>query len=187
MEWTIDIIEILEKIRKNSYSLHNKHRRRYIKFKRLSKYFDLPILISSVFSSSFSSLNIIDSSISNIITTVISMFITILTSIKLYLNLNNMINEENSISKDYYILSIDIYKILLLEPKNRGVEPLQYLNDTYSTYCKLTESSSILYKNIKKDELVIDTKNLISGSSSFSSEESLNSPKNILITQSSNI
>jgi len=182
-EWTDDIINILEKIRKNSYALSTKHRKRYIKFKKLIKYFDLPILITSVFSSSFSSLNIIDQNLTNIITTSISMFITVLTSIKLYLNLNNIINDENSISKDYYILSIDIYKMLLLEPENRGIEPLVYLNECYSTYCKLTESSTILYKSIRRDELIIDTKNLISSSSSLSSNDS---PQNIIITESRN-
>jgi len=183
MNWSDDIINILEKIRKNSYALSTKHRRRYIKFKKLSKWFDLPILITSVFSSSFSSLNIIDQNLTNIITTSISMFITILTSIKLYLNLNNIINDENSISKDYYILSIDIYKMLLLEPENRGIEALVYLNECYSTYCKLTESSTILYKSIRKDELIIDTKNLISSSSSLSSNDS---PQNIIITETRN-
>ena len=166
--WTNDIVEILHKIRRNSYMLSNKHRKRYIDYKSLSRYFDLPVIITSVFSSSFSSFGT-NATDKNIIITSISMFIAILTSIKLYLNLNTNINEEISLSKDYYILSISIFKTLNLEPVNS----IQFLNDCYSTYIKLTEQSTILHKNIKRDELVVDIK-YVGSTSSLSSNESQN-------------
>jgi len=137
-----------------------------------------------VFSSSFSSLNVIDEMNKNLITTSISMFIAVLTSIKLYLNLNNTINDENSLSKDYYILSIDIYKMLNLDEENRSCDAEQFLNDCYSKYVKLTEQSTILYKNIKRDELTIDVSGFISSGSSISSNDS---PKNIIITSCNNL
>lgn len=182
--WTSDIIDVLQKIRKNSYSLYNKHRKRYIEYKALSRYFDLPTIVLSVFSSSFSSLNVIDEVNKNIITTSISMFIAILTSIKLYLNLNNTINDENQISKDYYILSIDIYKMLTLHEDNRNCDAEQYLSECYGKYVKLCEQSTILYKNIKRDELTIDVSGFISSGSSISSNDS---PKNIIITSCDNL
>jgi hypothetical protein len=175
--WSPDILEILHKIRKNAYSLHRKHTNRYIQYKALSRYFDLPTIVLSVFSSSFSSLNVIDEQNKNVIVTGISMFIAVLTSIKLYLNLNNTINDEQSLSKQYYTLSIDIYKILNLHEANRNCDAEQFLNDCYSQYVKLTEQSTILYHNIKRDELTIDMGNF-SSNSSFSS----NSPKNIIIS-----
>jgi hypothetical protein len=177
--WSKDIVDVLQKIRKNSYSLYNKHRKRYIEYKALSRYFDLPTIVLSVFSSSFSSLNVIDDQNKNLITTSISMFIAVLTSIKLYLNLNNTINDENSLSKDYYILSIDIYKILNLDAENRNCDAEQYLNDCYSKYVKLCEQSTILYKNIRRDELTIDVSGFVSSGSSISSNDS---PKNIILT-----
>jgi len=182
--WSADIVDVLQKIRKNAYSLHRKHTKRYIEYKWLSKWFDLPTIVLSVFSSSFSSLNVIDEQNRNLITTSISMFIAILTSIKLYLNLNNTINDENSLSKDYYTLSIDIYKILNLNEENRNCDAEQYLNDCYSKYVKLTEQSTILYKNIRRDELTIDMKGFVSSDSSFSSNES---PKNIILTSCDNL
>ena len=180
MTWTPDIVLVLNKIRKNSYSLHNKHRRRYIEYKALSRYFDLPVIVLSVFSSSFSSLNVINESNKNIITTAISMFITVLCSVKLYLNLNNTINDENLLSKQYYTLSIDIYKILNLDEENRNCDAEAFLSDSYSQYVKLTEQSTILYHNIKRDELTIDMLGFASSGSSISSNDS---PKNILITE----
>lgn len=183
MTWTRDIIDVLQKIRKNAYSLHRKHTKRYIEYKAMSRWFDLPTIVLSVFSSSFSSLNVIDEQNKNLITTVISMFIAVLTSIKLYLNLNNTINDETSLSKDYYILSIDIYKILNLNEANRNCDAEQFLSDCYSKYVKLTEQSTILYKNIRRDELTIDM-SMFSSDSSFSSNDS---PKNILITSCDNL
>jgi hypothetical protein len=177
--WSKDIVDVLQKIRKNSYSLHRKHTKRYIEYKALSRYFDLPVIVLSVFSSSFSSLNVIDDRNKNLITTSISMFIAVLTSIKLYLNLNNTINDENSLSKDYYILSIDIYKILNLDEENRNCDAEQFLNESYSKYVKLTEQSTILYKNIKRDELTIDMTGFNSCGSSISSNDS---PKNIILS-----
>ena len=183
MTWSADIVDVLQKIRKNAYSLHRKHTKRYIQYKWLSKWFDLPTIVLSVFSSSFSSLDVIDEQNRNLITTSISMFIAILTSIKLYLNLNNTINDENALSKDYYTLSIDIYKILNLNEENRNCDAEQYLNDCYSKYVKLTEQSTILYKNIRRDELTIDMNGFSSGSSISSNE----SPRNILITEHDNL
>ena len=100
------------------------------------------------------------------------------------MNLNNTINDENSLSKDYYTLSIDIYKILNLNEENRNCDAEQYLNDCYSQYVKLTEQSTILYHKIKKDELTIDMNGLSSGGSSISSNDS---PKNIIITSCENV
>jgi hypothetical protein len=179
MTWTRDITIILDKIRKNSYALHKKHTKRYIEYKSLSRYFDLPVIVLSVFSSSFSSLDVIDEQNINLVTTSISIFIAVLTSVKLYLNLNNTINDETALSKEYYTLAINIYKMLNLDEHNRNVDAEQYLNDCYSQYVKLTEQSTILYRGIKRDELTIDMGNF-SSNSSFSSNDS---PKNILIVE----
>jgi hypothetical protein len=96
--WTRDIIDILERIRFNSIKLNEQHTERYLKFASVLKCFDIPIIICSVFSSSFASLGI-NPKFSQIITTIISMFITILSSIKLYLNLTNTISNEIDFSK----------------------------------------------------------------------------------------
>ena len=108
------------------------------------------------------------------------MFIAVITSIKLYLNLANNINEEISLSKDFYILSVSIYKITHLKESDRGVEPIQFLNECYSQYIKLIEQSSLLRKNIKNDELTkIEMRNYMSDSGSLSSLSSeTDSPKN---------
>lgn len=193
-EWNENLVNILQRIRVNSILLNKKHISRFIYYNSLSRFFDIPIIVFSVFSASFTSLDVINSYYNTIITTSISMAITILSSIKLYLNLSNNIHEEIQLSKAYYILSINIYKQLTLK---QG-DPKLFLEESFSEYSKLMEQSSVLYKNINKDLLQIneyfkkeDLKNkkeiftdFSSSSSSYSSSNEGDSPKrqNIIIS-----
>ena len=192
--WSDEIINILQRIRMNSISLNKKHISKYIYYNSLTRFFDIPIIVFSVFSASFTSLAVINSYYNTIITTSISMAITILSSIKLYLNLSNNINDEIALSKAYYILSINIYKQLTL----RQGDPKLFLEESFSEYSKLIEQSSILYKNINKDLLTIneyfknETKNkkelytdFSNSSNSYSSNDSDESPviRSIILTQ----
>ena len=54
--WNPNLIVILEKIRLNSVSMSDKHRARSVELNSMSKSFDLPVIVCSVFSSSFQSL-----------------------------------------------------------------------------------------------------------------------------------
>ena len=174
--WDDNIINILQRIRLNSVALNKKHISRYIYYNYCSRYFDIPIIIFSVFSASFTSLDVIEPSMNIIITTSISMAITILSSIKLYLNLSNGINDEIQLSKAYYILSINIFKQLSLKQGDAKI----FLEESFNEYSKLTEQSSILHKNIHKDLLTINEffKDANSSSNStLSSDEDIDSPK----------
>lgn len=178
--WNSEILSLLDKIRINSYTLSEKHRRRFIKFTSMSKYFDIPIIVCSVFSSSFASLGSVPPDNSTIITTSISMFIAIITSIKLYLNLSNNINDEIALSKEFYILSVSIYKLSQLREEDRHIPPLEFLNSCYNQYIKLIEQSTLLRHSLKKDTLVeIDIKKYLTSASSIQS----NSSDNILLNQ----
>lgn len=152
--WNDAYINILQRIRMNAVQLNKKHTQRYVYFNSIAKYFDIPIIVLSVFSSSFTALGVIEPKYATIITTSISMCITILSSIKIYLNLSSNINDEISLSKGYYILSINIYKTINLRPNDLDIKT--YIETTYNEYCKLMEQSSVLYKNIHKDLLTIN-------------------------------
>lgn len=152
--WNDAYINILQRIRMNAVQLNKKHTQRYVYFNSIAKYFDIPIIVLSVFSSSFTALGVIEPKYATVITTSISMIITILSSIKIYLNLSSNINDEISLSKGYYILSINIYKTINLRPTDLDIKT--YIETTYNEYCKLMEQSSVLYKNIHKDLLTIN-------------------------------
>ena len=154
MSWDNNIIDILERIRYNSVQLNTKHTHQYLSYSRLLKWFDLPIIVCSVFSSSFGSLNAVNPKYSTMVTTSISMFITVLSSTKLYLNLTSNINNETELSRSYYILSITIYKILTLKPVDMNA--LLFLDEMFAEYSKLIEKSNIILKDTKKDLLTIN-------------------------------
>ena len=92
-EWTQEVEDVLERVRINSVSLSNRHRENFYEFKNLTKWFDLPIIITSTISASFSvgASAYITQDIVSSITCSVSMFITILSGIKLYLNLDDTI------------------------------------------------------------------------------------------------
>ena len=172
--WNLEIINILNKIRLNSITLSNKHRNTALYYQNISRYFDVPIIICSTFSSSIGSISHMESDNKNQINLFISMFITILTSIKLYLNITSNLNNEVALSRDFYILSVDIYKNLNLRVDDRPDATI-YLNECYSQYIKLTEQSH-LYTKIKRDELLkIDKEDDDETMSSSSSSSSLSS------------
>ena len=182
--WTENIINILERIRFNSTQLNKKHSTQYKAFNSLSRWFDLPIIFCSVFSASFQSLGAINPTFGTMITTIISMFITILSSTKLYLNLSSNINNEIDLSKSYYIVSINIFKMLSLKPVDQN--PRLFLDECFSEYTKLIEQSSILIKDIKKDLMILSDFNR-RNSFSDSSIDSNESSNTIIINEINNI
>lgn len=183
--WNSETKTILEKIRLNSIKLSNKHRATALAYEHISRYFDIPIIILSTISSSLGSNKYVPEEDKNSINLFVSMFITIATSIKLYLNITSNLNQEISLSREYYVLSIDIYKNMNLPLDNRP-DPIQYLNDCYSQYVKLIEQSTLNNK-IKKDELVKIELEDDDSVSSTSSTSSYGTPRNILITETDNL
>lgn len=192
--WNQQTNAILEKIRLNSIKLSNKHRQTALSIQHSSRYFDLPVIVMSVVSSSMGSNEYVPEKDKNSVNLFISMIVTILTSIKLYLNINNSLNQEISLSREYYVLSIDIYKNLNM-PLEVRPDPTQFLNECYSQYVKLIEQSTLNNK-IKKDELIRieayeNEEDTLSSSSSSGSSTStptnvksyLQERRNILITE----
>jgi hypothetical protein len=55
--------------------------------------------------------------------------------------------------RDYYLLSVDIFKTLSLDRINRPIPAKDFLEKSYNTYTKLIESSATLNK-VKGDKLI---------------------------------
>ena len=72
--------------------------------------------------------------------------------------------------KDFYILSISIYKVLQLDEENRNIDMKLFLEETFASYQKLIENSNVVAKKIQDKLTVIDVENngYVSASSSSS-------------------
>jgi len=174
--WNSNIIEILEGVRTNAVNLSEYHRRSYFYFKNLSNYFDIPIIIISTIAGSFSvgADPYLEQRNISLISCLSSMVITILGSIKLYLNISQNLENESKMSREFYVLSVEIFKQISLPTEQRNTNGIEFLNSKYSQYIKLYEESNLLKKQYKKDTLTKIDKNLIaefSDAGSVSSNE----------------
>ena len=148
--WSSDMESVLDNVRKNSLLLSEHHKQAYLYYRSYLKYFRIPTIILSALNSVISiGLSIyVPQTIVSEITCVVSLVCGIITSIELYLNIQKYMESELMMSKDFYILSTDIFKTLALDRKNRGMDGKTFLDNNYSTYCKLIENSNIINDQI---------------------------------------
>jgi hypothetical protein len=159
--WTVDIEKLLENIRFNCVILSKAHKERYFYLKSWLKYFKIPSIILSAINSVIAiGLNTyLEQTVVSLINCLISLVIGILNSIELYIGVEKELAIELSVSKDYYLLSVSIYKILNLDRDNRNIDGSAFLDQCLSTYSKLFESSCVLQRRLlDKLSLIEDTK-----------------------------
>lgn len=154
--WDIDVEYVLDNIRINSGILSQEHKERYILLKSRLQYFRLPVIIISSINSivSIGFQSYIDQQTISITTCFLALLCSIIGSIELFLSIQKQMEQDLSASKEYYLLSIEIFKILNLERERRSTPAKEYLEKIYSEYCKLIENSELITKKIK-DELII--------------------------------
>ena len=147
--WTSDIEKVLEEIRMNAVQLSNNHKQNYFFYKSLHKYFRIPtIILSSVASVSAVGLqNYISQSHINGIVCLLGLSVSVVNSIELFLKLQETLEMELNCSKEFYNLSIDIRKTLLLDRENRQLSGQTYLEKRYNDYVKLQEQSNLISNN----------------------------------------
>ena len=155
MHWSDEIEEICEKLRVNCVNLSEYHRKRFYYFKSYGKWFRLPLIILASLNSTASVglQPVLDQQIISGITCLIGMIMGIIGSLELYLGIQTAMELELKHSKDYYTLAIHLYKTLSLRRENRLEDGKEYLNEKYSLYIKLCESSNLLDKKMKNDLL----------------------------------
>jgi len=150
-----DVELILENLRINCINLSEYHRKRFYFFKSFGKYFRIPIIVlSSITASASVGLQpVMNQSAISGLTCVLGFGIAVISSIELYLGIQRDMDAELALSRDYYSLGIEIYKCLTLSREHRASEPKSYLDDKFSQFQSLTESSALLSKKLKVDLL----------------------------------
>lgn len=148
--WSSDIEILLEKIRINSVILSKQHKKNFFYLNNLLRYFRVPIIIisgvSSIISVGFQPY--ISQKVISMLTCLLSLLCSIIGSIELYLAIQKQMENELLSSKDYYILSIDIFKMLNLNLENRNPDGKAYLEEKYSEYCEFMKKSNTIEKKL---------------------------------------
>ena len=150
MVWSNDIELILDKIRINSVLLSDEHKNRFFYLKERLMYYRLPVIVVSGISSiiSVGLQTYVNQKYISITTCVLSLACSIIGSIELYLAIQTQMENELTSLKDYYLLSVDIYKMLKLDIPNRDPDGKAYLEEKYSEYCTFIKSSNIMATQI---------------------------------------
>ena len=156
--WSIDIFNVLDNIRLNCRELSKAHKKRYFELKYSLNFYKLPVIvlngcnsIISVGLQPYASQGVI-----SLTTSLIALSCGIIGSIELFLGIQKRLETDIVSSRDYYLLGIDIYKTLALNPVNRPVPAKDYLNEVFNKYTKLTESSDALVKKIDDQLLPVN-------------------------------
>ncbi len=152
-----DIEKILEQIRQNSVLLSKQHKNNYLDLKKSLKYYRLPVIVISALNSVFSIglQPFMSQTTISLINCGLAMGVGMIGSIELFYGITKKMELELISSKDYYVLSADIYKFLSLDNKNRTIAEKLFLEEVYGRYIILIESSSILKKPINDGILYV--------------------------------
>jgi hypothetical protein len=153
--WSDDIDAILNNIRINCVILTKLHKQRYFELKSTLKYYRLPVIILNGANSiiavglqPYATQGAISLS-----TSLIALTCGIIGSIELYFGIQKRLENDMISQRDYYLLSVDIFKTLSLSRENRPIPAKDYLEKSYNNYTKLIESSSTLSR-VKGDKLI---------------------------------
>ena len=176
MNWTTDTEGINENIRVNSIIMSEYHKKRYDYLKSRLKFVKIPLIV-------FNSLNIFFSvglveflpqNYISLLTMGISMVCSIINSIELFMEIEKTMSKELVVSKEFYILSTDIYRCLALDRANRSIDGKTFLDDSYNRYIKLYEQSNLMNKKIKDSLRPLIQDNNSDKSSDISSDNKIN-------------
>ena len=107
------------------------------------KYFRIPIIILGSINTVLSISLEKYTSWASVIICCINLGLTIIGSIELFLGIQNQIEKNLILQRDFYILSIDIYKTLQLTRKNRKMKGIEYLDKCFDEYNKLFQLSTL--------------------------------------------
>jgi hypothetical protein len=179
--WTNDVNEVLDKIRVNSIKLSNEHKKTYFIMASYVKWFRVPVI---VFSAVGSVLGIglspyLTQLVISEICSIISMVVSLIGSLELFLAISTKMENELVHSKELYLLSIEIQKTLLLDYSHRNGNGMAYLEEKFGVYSKLIENSHLMECRII-DELTPLPNEFQSKLERAISDSSPSTPKNVI-------
>jgi hypothetical protein len=148
--WSDDYEKICDSIRQNSVLLGNYHKKRYLYLKYILQFFRIPVIILSGVNSviSVGIQNFVQQQTISVITCVISFICSIIGSIELYLQIQTQMDNELNMSKEFYMLSIEIYKCLSLNRNHRLLDGKSFLEEKFGIYEKLIEASGVINQKL---------------------------------------
>lgn len=148
-EWTDDIEKLLYTMQDKSLELSKIHKLKYIKYQKTSDHFKIPIIIFSSIATffNFGMQPFLSQNTIAIICSSLTFITGLLGTIELYLQIQKKMEKSLTLSKDLFMNSMNIYKILSLDESRRKIEALVYMNNRYEAFRQIIEKSDIMPDN----------------------------------------
>lgn len=141
--WSNTIERVLDKLRINCCQLSNFHKYKYQHAKSQIKWFRIPIIILSGINT-FASVGLqehIKQGNISIISSGISLLCGIITGIEMFMKYQDKMEIELSTHKEYYRISIDIYKMISIDRSQRKITGKDFLDEKFNEYEKIKSRS----------------------------------------------
>jgi len=155
--WTDKIETILKIIRENSTYLSKYHNYKYQCYKKRLNYYRIPIIVLSAVNAFFAVglQTYVQQPTISTLNSVMSLVCGIITSIELFLNIQKNMENDLLSHKDYYLLSLDIFKMLSIDRNKRIVDGRAYLDEKFADFQKYVQNSNVVDNNLTTDIDVI--------------------------------
>ena len=153
--WSDDIESVCEAIRSNAVVMSQKHAKLYDYYSGQLKYYKIPVIIISGLNSviAVGLQPYLEQGIISGSNCLLALLCGIIGSIELFLGIQTSMETENAASKNFYLLSVNIFKALSLDRHRRSHPGKEYLEEVYTEYSKLYENSALISGGKHTDKL----------------------------------
>ena len=152
--YTNDVDTLLEKIRVNCVLFSKAHKQRYLALEQSLKYYKLPVIVISGVSSLVAvSQEYMPQYYITIINSVFGLCVSVICSVELYLGISVQLSKAAMLTKEFYELSIEIFKVLSMDINHRSENPMTFLESVFGRYSSLYANKDIV-KFYIQDQLI---------------------------------
>ena len=158
--WSTCQEDVLERIAYNAAQMAEHHRQGYYQLVNQLKYYKIPVIIISSMNSVFSVglNNYIDQNIVSTLTCLLSLIVSCISSIELYLSLQRRSDSELVSYSAFYNLSLKISTTLKLDREQRQGEGDQFLTRMIGEYTACFENA--LANGLGSDDRLVELKTI---------------------------
>lgn len=181
-EWTHREEVYLKKLHLQCLNMYSYYNKLHLSQMDVSKRFNIPIMVLSAINSllALTLAAFIDQAFVSIINAIISAGVGILSSILLFLKVNEKITLSQSLSMKMNILALKISKELGLDKDHRTLDGTLFLNECFQEYLVIIDKSFPLDRKVKNYLTIDDLVGEVSEDSTISSNDPPVSPLSIV-------
>lgn len=144
-EWTDDYERILKNVLHNSTLMSDHHKKEHLQYSNRLKWYKLPVIVFSGVNSiiSIGGSSFFSQSATSFTNCFISLLISVIGSIELFLQITKRSDQELKSYYDFYNLSVKISTLLKLDKHHREHDPKLFITNIINEYTTLVNESLI--------------------------------------------